>query len=218
MLNEIIAQGLTFLHEQQITGLNCAEPSSYMVDLSSAPRSTAPLQEQDANSTPRRFDRLAYPVRYYFVDFSNAARVFKETSQPPTSAGNFKFQSLTAFRKDVQDCGAMFDQLLGDVGTLQVLISFLVLTLDMKVPQIASKFRSLIKAMTLGGFTADDSRRLFEALCRSLDARVFGSDTSPRSSITASQIERSHTLSHPIAPGRRSPAVSHPQLERNSSH
>ena len=33
--------------------------------------------------------------------------------------------------------------------------------------------KSLIKAMTLGGFAADDARKLFEALCRTLDARVF---------------------------------------------
>lgn len=40
-------------------------------------------------------------------------------------------------------------------------------------PPIQFKFKSLVNAMMGGEFGADDARRLFEALCKSLETRVF---------------------------------------------
>jgi len=194
-----VLEGLSFLHEHRISGLNCSDPSSYMVDLSSAPRTLAPLRD-DVNfvATPR-FDRYAYPVRYYLVNFTKATRISTAStySSYPMSAG--RVPTPSEFKKDVQECGMMFDKMLSEV------------------PQIATKFRSLIKAMTLGGFSADDSRRLFEALCLSLEARVFESNAS-YSRPGASVLERAQTISHPISPGKSSPATGFPPLERMSSH
>ena len=42
-----------------------------------------------------------------------------------------------------------------------------------------------------GGFTADNSRRLFEALCRALEAPIFEIVAQPFS--TSEQLERAHT-------------------------
>ena len=66
-----------------------------------------------------------------------------------------------------------------------------------QVPQISLKFKPLIKAMTFGGFTADDSRRLFEALCRALEAPIFETAAQPVS--TSKQLERAHTTPHSIS-------------------
>jgi hypothetical protein len=60
-----------------------------------------------------------------------------------------------------------------------------------QVPQISLKFKPLIKAMTFGHFAADDSRRLFEALCRAIEASIFETAAQPDS--TSKQLERAHT-------------------------
>ena len=63
------------------------------------------------------------------------------------------------------------------------------------------KFQPLIKAMTVGGFTADNSRRLFEALCRALEAPIFETAAQPVS--TSKQLERTHaTSTHHFKPAR----------------
>jgi len=77
------------------------------------------------------------------------------------------------FKKDVQDTATMIDRLLSDV------------------PQVSLKFKPLIKAMTFGHFAADDSRRLFEALCRVLEASIFETAAQPVS--TSKQLARAHT-------------------------
>lgn len=79
-----------------------------------------------------------------------------------------------------------------------------------QVPQIAQKFKSLTRGMVQGNFTADNSRRLFDALCRSLDAKVFESRVPPRPPCIP---ERAHTLSssRPMSP-------KYLQLEKVSSH
>ncbi|KAF8960990.1 hypothetical protein BDZ97DRAFT_1266200 [Flammula alnicola] len=182
---DFFRQGLCFLHEQCIAGLSCAEPSSYMVDLNSAPASTAPpfadLPENETRTPDVQFDRMSYPVRYYFVNFTNAVRVRKESlypsSSPSTPSGVLLARAACPFKQDVQDCGAMFNSLL------------------INVPQIAPKLSSLTKAMIMGGFTADDSRRLLDALCRALDAKVF--ETTASAPPQTSQPERAHTISHP---------------------
>ncbi|CAA7265830.1 unnamed protein product [Cyclocybe aegerita] len=194
-----ILEGLSFLHEQRIAGLNCAESSSYMVDLSSSPRAPLHGSATSIDAEIPQFDRTIYPVRYYFVDFSRATRINKETppchsSTPSTPAGDAKARSACPLKRDVQDCGIMFDRLLADV------------------PQISAKFKSLIKAMTLGGFTADDARRLFEALCRSLDAQVFESKAESRG--TQRPLERAHTLAFP--PSTMNASVI--PLEKRPSH
>lgn len=63
--------------------------------------------------------------------------------------------SSDVFAKDVQDCGSMIDRMLA------------------YVPPICPKFKSLVKSMASGSFTADNSRKLFEALCKSLESSVF---------------------------------------------
>ncbi|PPR05714.1 hypothetical protein CVT26_008955 [Gymnopilus dilepis] len=152
-----VLEGLSFLHEQRIAGLNLTEPSSYMVDLSSAPH------KSNSSSDPQHvvyFDRLSYPVRYYLVDFTDAKRIPLGSSFPsssPATPSETLQQSIPAcpFRRDVQDCGTLFEKLLSDV------------------PALLPKFKSLTRAMIHGSFTADDARRLFEALFRALDANIF---------------------------------------------
>ncbi len=95
-------QGLTFLHEKRVTGFNCSEPSSYMVDLSSAPR-PVPLKKEAIQS----FDRFSYPVRYYFVNFSKASRML-----PGVADGGSPFQ------KDVKECGMFFDRIILNVSVV----------------------------------------------------------------------------------------------------
>ena len=89
-------QGLTFLHEKRVTGLNCSEPSSYMVDLSSAPRPVPSTKEVIPS-----FDRFSYPVRYYFVNFSKASRM-------PAGV----VDGGSPYKKDVKECGVLFDRII----------------------------------------------------------------------------------------------------------
>jgi hypothetical protein len=65
----------------------------------------------------------------------------------------------------------------------------------MKVPRVGPKLKSLVNAMTSGAFGADDARKLFEALCKSLEASVF--DMPVPDATAANPI-----LSTPVAPRR----------------
>ncbi|KAG5634872.1 hypothetical protein H0H81_000461 [Sphagnurus paluster] len=110
-------------------------------------------------ASPYEFDRSIYPVRYYFTNLSNAIKY------DPTSAS-----SAAVFKHDVQDCGVMIERLL------------------FHVPDIEPKLKSLVKAMALGGFGADESRKLFEALCKSFESSTFDTPTTlldPRMRSTA---------------------------------
>lgn len=119
----------------------------------------------------RFFDRSMYPVRYYFVNFSRTRRIPDDDAQSslrdrttsttaPTLAKRPFLsalpQQLCPFKQDVKDLGTMFDRMVDHLPAV-----------------VGSKFKALIKAMTMGGFGAEDSRKLFEALCRSLEAEVF---------------------------------------------
>ncbi|KAH9052258.1 hypothetical protein EDB87DRAFT_1692494 [Lactarius vividus] len=84
------------------------------------------------------------PVRYYRVNFSRAKELPHEADLRSAS-----------FCRDVYDCGAMF----------QVLVE--------EVPKIGGKLRSLVVAMTGGGYGAEDARKLFEALCKGIDASTY---------------------------------------------
>ncbi|PPQ99610.1 hypothetical protein CVT24_005186 [Panaeolus cyanescens] len=162
-----ILERLSFLHEHGVAGLSCDDPASYMVDLSSAPHTPAPISEdfgETSNTRPQSFDRTMYPVQYYFVNFTNAERFATKKSQTkssPVTPSSEGALSACPFKRDVQNCGRFMD------GQLQY------------VPQILPKFKPLIKAMTVGGFNADDSRRLFEALSRNLEAPTFESRAQP---------------------------------------
>lgn len=59
--------------------------------------------------------------------------------------------------------------------------------------------------MTLGGFDADDARRLFEALCRSLDAEVFEQSASPQPANASAHPGRAHSLAYLTSGSPRSP-------------
>jgi hypothetical protein len=118
------------------------------------------------NSSVEHFDRARYPVRYYYTNLANAARD----------------EGPTAFAKDVADCGRMIDKLLVNVRIkddfINVDLRRSILTSIscigvIQVPRIAPKFKSLVNAMTSGGFGAADSRKLFEARCKSLEAEAF---------------------------------------------
>jgi len=41
------------------------------------------------------------------------------------------------------------------------------------VPKIGGKLRSLVVAMTGGEYGAEDARKLFEALCKGIDASTY---------------------------------------------
>jgi len=95
-------------------------------------------------STAEGFDRTRLPVRYYRVDFSRALQLAREAD--PRGAG---------FRRDVRDCGEMLKMLVEEV------------------PKIGGKLRSLVVAMTGGEYGAEDARKLFEALCKGIDASTY---------------------------------------------
>jgi len=199
-----VLEGLSFLHEHNLAGFSCSDPSSYMVDLSSGPLSnnassvalppTTPSRGQAQGTTtplktkygPRDhqhyqhhrhhrhlapganvhfFDRSMYPVRYYFVNFSHTQRMQDDTpllrdrttpTPPPPAKHPLPPKQLCPLKQDVKDLGTMVDRMLNDLPNV-----------------VSAKFKALIKAMTTGGFGAEDSRKLFEALCRTLEAEVF---------------------------------------------
>ncbi|KAJ6478793.1 hypothetical protein C8R47DRAFT_1050896 [Mycena vitilis] len=94
-------------------------------------------------SSASAFDRTRYPVRYYFTNLADACE--------------FERRGGPAFQKDVEDCAVMMDRLAAAVP----------------LASIARKLNTLVTAMRTGTFDADASRKLFEALCKSLAAEVF---------------------------------------------
>ncbi|KAJ7109642.1 hypothetical protein C8R43DRAFT_1079702 [Mycena crocata] len=72
-----------------------------------------------------------------------------------SNAREFDGRADPAFPKDVADCANMMEQLAD------------------KVSSISRKLTTLVNAMRTGTFDADASRKLFEALCKSLPADVF---------------------------------------------
>ncbi len=209
-----VLEGLSFLHEHNLVNFSCSDPSSYMVDLGSGPLSTNASSVALASATPSRgqaqgaiaplkisighrdqhhqyhrhlrhlapgsearfFDRSMYPVRYYFVNFSHTRRMHddapRSTSTPPSSKYPIPPQQSSPFKQDVKDLGSMFDRMLNDLPSA-----------------VNAKFKALIKAMTTGGFGAEDSRKLFEALCRSLEAEVFEMAVKRTAGIRSQSIE-----------------------------
>ncbi|KAF5374146.1 hypothetical protein D9615_008826 [Tricholomella constricta] len=160
-------EGLTFLHELKIANMTFQDPSCYMVDLSSAPSTC---------ESPDEFDRTTYPVRYYFTNLSHAKK--------------FDTPNAPAFRHDVQDCGVMVDLFALFAPRTDSAVDVA------QVPRIEPKLKSLVKAMALGGFGADESRKLFEALCKSfesstLDTRVLAPEQPVRCNTTLSIPKRS---------------------------
>ncbi|KAF8621406.1 hypothetical protein AX15_007818 [Amanita polypyramis BW_CC] len=189
-----VLEGLTFLHEHSIVNLNCSKASSFMVDLSAgfsssdflgSPAASTPYSRRshltdrrasyphsmpsssyasshlqtttdgiliaDDNST---FDRTKLPVKYYLVDFSSAIRL-PQTSSEYNQSSKAHSMSSPPYLKDVKDLGQFLNSVIDNI------------------PQLASKFKPLISAMATGEFTADGARKLFEALCHSLEASVF---------------------------------------------
>jgi hypothetical protein len=51
----------------------------------------------------------------------------------------------------------------------------------MQVPRIGGKLRSLVVAMTGGEYSAEDARKLFEALCQGIDASTYDAPLQPSS-------------------------------------
>ncbi|KAF8202912.1 hypothetical protein BJ912DRAFT_942292, partial [Pholiota molesta] len=106
----MIKRRLSFSHENGISGLSLAHPSSYMMDISSG----STLRVDNASSTgPSQLDRFKYPVHYYFVNFTKATRIPRQPIYPssaPSSPGR-EFLSCS-FKRDIHDCGIMFESLL----------------------------------------------------------------------------------------------------------
>jgi len=150
------------MHELSIANLSFQDPCCCMVDLSSAPSSC---------SLPSDFDRTRYPVKYYFTDLSLATK-FDVSCSPDICT------SESQFRRDVQDCALKIDRLLTYVSFIMLLDKGVINYFPFQIPQVASKFQTLVKAMTVGGFGAEDSRKLFEALCKSLESSIFDTPVS----------------------------------------
>ena len=118
-----ITKGLSSLHERCIAGLSCAEPSSYMVDLSSASRTSAIFSHDAGPGSigPQQFDRVSYPVKYYLVNYTKASHFYKKSisssSTPGSPARELELLDICPFRKDVQDSATMIDGLLADVSS-----------------------------------------------------------------------------------------------------
>ena len=71
----------------------------------------------------------------------------------------------------------------------------------MQLPKIGPKLKSLVQAMASGGFGAEDARKLFEALCKSIESSVFDMPVPVRDitgNVQAPSIRRSR--SHPASP------------------
>ncbi|KAI0298163.1 hypothetical protein B0F90DRAFT_833225 [Multifurca ochricompacta] len=97
------------------------------------------------------FDRTRLPVRYYRINFSQAQQLLPSEADPRNAS----------FCSDVLDCGSM----------LQTLVE--------EVPKIGGKLRSLVAAMTSGEYGAEDARKLFEALCKGIDASTYDAPLQP---------------------------------------
>ena len=111
-------KGLAFLHERRIAGLSCGEPSSYMVDLSSASLTSATFSHDSGAGYigPQQFDRVSYPVKYYLVNYTNASYICKGPTSSSPGSPSRDAPDTCPFRKDVQDCATMIDGLLSDVS------------------------------------------------------------------------------------------------------
>ncbi|KNZ78490.1 hypothetical protein J132_00670 [Termitomyces sp. J132] len=148
-----ILEGLTFLHELQIANLTFHDPTCFMVDLSSAPSTCESLVD---------FDRTEYPVRYYFTNLHHA----KKYDDILLSE-----ESASVFTHDIQECGTMIEKMLTHA-------SLLIQRLHVDLSLNLWKMKSLVKAMTVNGFGAEDARKLFEALCKSFEASTLDTTTS----------------------------------------
>lgn len=114
--SHVDSQRLSFSHENGISGLSLAHPSSYMMDISSG----STLRVDNTSSTGQ-FNRFKYPVHYYFVNFTKATRIPRQPSYPsstPSSPGRESL--LCSFQRDVRDCGIMFESLLANVSCSEV--------------------------------------------------------------------------------------------------
>ncbi|KAI0265556.1 hypothetical protein BC834DRAFT_824835 [Gloeopeniophorella convolvens] len=129
-------EGLCFLHEHKIAHFAYGDPNGVMMDI--------------GRPSPAGFDRTRLPVRYYRVNFAHAQQLPRDTDPRHAS-----------FRRDVRDCGSMF-QMLSD-----------------EVPKIGGKLRSLVVAMTGGEYGAEDARKLFDALCKGIDASTYDAPLVP---------------------------------------
>ncbi|KAA1473826.1 hypothetical protein DENSPDRAFT_741612, partial [Dentipellis sp. KUC8613] len=90
------------------------------------------------------FDRAQFPVRYYRISFARAQQLAHDASiHGPL------------FQKDVRDCGAMLARQFEGV------------------PRVYNKLKSLTGAMMGRAFGAEDARKLFEALCKSIDSATY---------------------------------------------
>ncbi|PBK97973.1 hypothetical protein ARMGADRAFT_1162754 [Armillaria gallica] len=112
--------------------------------------------------------------------------------------------SEATYIKDVKECGVMIDRLL------------------FNLPKVGPKLKSLVNAMTSGGFGADDSRKLFEALCKSLESSVFDLPVPPRDlSTPLNAPTMTRTRSHPITNNYDASTVTlvpPPQITRSQSN
>ncbi|KAJ7032058.1 hypothetical protein C8F04DRAFT_1396953 [Mycena alexandri] len=95
------------------------------------------------------------------------------------NASEFESRAEPAFRKDVEDCAIMMEKLAA------------------AVPSISQKLNTLVNAMRTGTFDADASRKLFEALCKSLPADVF--DIPVGAHISSSHVEQGPVVIAPPA-------------------
>ncbi|CAK5274872.1 unnamed protein product [Mycena citricolor] len=93
----------------------------------------------------RAFDRTLYPVRYYLTNLASACELDSLTDE----------EAAEIMRRDVRECAEMME----NVGE--------------SIPVISTKLVTLVTAMKTGTFDADASRKLFEALCKSLPSEVF---------------------------------------------
>lgn len=146
------------------------------------------------NTEPVVFDRSIYPVRYYFVNFTRTRRCQEDTrgrnrttSVPSPSPPNKTPPSRRPcpFKQDVKDMGTMISSMLADVPTI-----------------VSTKFRALVKAMTVGGFGAEDSRKLFEALARSLEAGVFELTVKRGAGLRSKSVDNGAMCGSTYAPSR----------------
>ncbi|KAH6911667.1 hypothetical protein BKA70DRAFT_1423417 [Coprinopsis sp. MPI-PUGE-AT-0042] len=149
-----LLEGLLFYATQRLFRINCSSLYSFMVgyhpslshlpsdELSSSGNTcTSGIQSGDHDKP----QNSAAP-QFYFMDFSNAERmpsIELESARPLTPSA----------QQDVHDLGTLFSNLISAAPSN---VS----------STLSDHFALLISAMTEGGFTADESRRLHEMISR----------------------------------------------------
>ncbi|KAM6493824.1 hypothetical protein JOM56_010185 [Amanita muscaria] len=179
------SHGLTFLHELSIVNLNCAKRSSFMIDLSAGSSTSIPCSLTTSASQPPPYLASSHSVPVPIPDSS-----LHSTTDPSQLANTPLADQDIPSTTPNNNKGPLFDRAKFPVKYYIVDYSDAVQLSyhssachpsasdgdqDQYAQNTATNTPSppLVSAMITGELTADGTRRLFEALCHTLEASVF---------------------------------------------